>query len=92
MQIPRELKIKYLERRKLEIDHLNWSLDNDDFGPALKLGHQVKGNAKTFECPQIAPLGQEIESAAKNKDKDMIRKLIQKMSFELQLASQQFLH
>lgn len=83
MQVPVELKRKYLERRIQDIDHLMSSLEKDDFGPAIKLGHQVKGNAVTFEFPQMAPLGVEIENAARNRDKESIKNLIQKMASEI---------
>lgn len=90
MQVPVELKRKYLERRIQDIDHLILSLENNDFGPAIKLGHQVKGNAVTFDFPQMAPLGIEIENAAKNKDKESIKNLIQKMSSEIHQARMLF--
>ncbi len=90
MQVPVELKRKYLERRIQDIDHLISSLESDDFGPAIKLGHQVKGNAVTFDFPQMAPLGIEIENAAKNQDKESIMSLVQKMASEIQLARLNF--
>ena len=92
MQVPQELKIKYLQRRVEEIHQLICSLDQDDFAPAVRLGHQVKGNAVTFDFPQMAPIGRDIEVAAKNKDKQMIKNLVGKMSQEIELASQQYLH
>ncbi len=86
MQVPVELKRKYLERRIQDIDHLISSLEADDFGPAIKLGHQVKGNAVTFDFPQMAPLGIEIENAAKNQDKESIKSLVEKMASEIHQA------
>ena len=90
MQIPVELKRKYLERRIENIDFLISSLEKNDFAPAIKLGHQVKGNAVTFDCPQIAPLGVEIEFAAKNEDMEGLRHLIQIMASEIQQARLNF--
>ena len=66
------------------------SLENNDFGPAIKLGHQVKGNAVTFDFPQMAPIGIEIENAAKNQDKESIMDLIQKMATEIHQARLMF--
>ena len=51
---------------------------------------QVKGNAVTFDCPQIAPLGVEIEFAAKNEDMEGLRHLIQIMASEIQQARLNF--
>lgn len=90
MQIPVELKRKYLERKIQDIDHLISSLEKNDFAPAVRLGHQVKGNAATFDFPQIAPLGIQIENAAKKHDVDGIKTLIQMMVAEIQLARLKF--
>lgn len=90
MQVPVELKRKYLERRVQDIQHLMSRLEDDDFAPAMKLGHQVKGNAVTFDFPQMAGLGIEIENAAKKRDKEGIRDLVQKMSHEIHNARQLF--
>lgn len=90
MQVPVELKRKYLDRRIQDIDHLISSLEENDFAPAVKLGHQVKGNAVTFDFPQIAPLGIEIENAAKNQDKAGVIHLTQLMANEIQIARMLF--
>jgi HPt (histidine-containing phosphotransfer) domain-containing protein len=90
MQVPVELKRKYLDRRIQDIDHLISSLEVNDFGPAVKLGHQVKGNAVTFDFPQIAPFGIKIETAAKKQDKEGVKHLIQLMASEIHLARLSF--
>ena len=79
MQVPVELKIKYLSRRRLDIQKLKTSLDQGDYSFAAKLGHQVKGNAVTFDIPQIAFIGLEIEKAAKKQDKERVKFLADKM-------------
>ncbi len=86
MQVPLELKKKYLERRTEDIQVLISSLEKNDFGPALRVGHQVKGNAVTFDFPHIAPIGQQIELAAKNQNKEELRALILLMATEIDLA------
>jgi HPt (histidine-containing phosphotransfer) domain-containing protein len=86
MQVPVELKIKYLSRRFQDIELLRLSLEQDDYSLAQKLGHQVKGNAVTFDFPQIAFIGVEMEKAAHNKDKEKVKILIQKMESVLQSA------
>jgi len=90
MEVPVELKIKYLDRRRVDINHLLSSLAENDFDLAIKLGHQIKGNAATFEFPRIGPIGSDIENAAKNGDKEQIRILIQKMASEIKISSQTF--
>lgn len=79
MQVPVELKIKYLNRRFQDIERIRACLENDDYTFAQKLGHQVKGNAVTFDVPQIAFIGLEMEKAAEKKDKEKVKILIQKM-------------
>lgn len=90
MQVPVELKIRYLSRRIQDIERLRQSLDQDDYTFALRMGHQVKGNAVTFGVPQIAFLGFEIENAAKKKDKEKVKILMQKMETELHLLDNHF--
>jgi HPt (histidine-containing phosphotransfer) domain-containing protein len=90
MQVPVELKIKYLSRRFQDIQRLRSLLEQDDYSFAQKLGHQVKGNALTFDVPQIAFIGHEMERAALKKDKEKVRLLIQKMETALQSIQLQF--
>ena len=79
MDIPVELKTRYLRRRLEELNRLNVSLENGDFSIALNLGHQVKGNAVTFELPDIGRIGSKIEIAAKNKNKEEVKLRAQEM-------------
>ena len=74
----------------IDIDHLISSLDMNDFTPAVMLGHQIKGNAATFDFPQIAPLGLQIENAAKNQNKEQVRTLVNLMASEIHLARLKF--
>jgi hypothetical protein len=90
LQVPLELKIKYLNRRILDLEGLKTSLNNGDYSLALKLGHQVKGNALTFDFPQMAPLGIEIEKAAHRMDRDMVMLLANKMETAIRLAQSSF--
>lgn len=83
MKLPRELKKKYLDRRLEDIKLLRLTLDQGDFSHALRVGHQVKGNAVTFEVPRLAPIGNEMETAAKRRDMEKLRILIQRMEVEL---------
>lgn len=90
MQVPVELKMKYLDRRIQDIENLRKSLESDDYSHALRLGHQVKGNAVTFEFPQMAFIGVEIENAAKKKDKERVKMLVQKMESAILAARDNF--
>lgn len=84
MQVPVELKIKYLSRRIQEIEKLKVSLEEGDYSLAQKIGHQVKGNAVTFDVPQIAFIGLEMEKAAQRQDKERVKILMSKMESAIQ--------
>ncbi|MFP5386088.1 MAG: Hpt domain-containing protein [Bacteriovoracia bacterium] len=90
MQVPVELKIKYLSRRMQDIERLRISLEQGDYSFAQKVGHQVKGNAVTFDVPQIALIGFQMEKAAQKKDKETVKILIQKMENIIQSAQIHF--
>lgn len=90
MQVPVELKIKYLSRRLQDIERLRATLEQDDYTFAQKVGHQVKGNAMTFDVPQIAMIGFEMEKAAQIKDKEKVKILIQNMETIIQSVQSHF--
>lgn len=90
MNIPLELKIKYLSRRVQDLEDLRFSVEQGDYSLAQKIGHQVKGNAVTFDFPQMAGIGMELEKAAQKKDKDKVTILIQKMETALHNAQKCF--
>lgn len=72
MRIPIELKLKYLYRRIQDLNGLKFSLEKNDFSVAMRVGHQIKGNAPTFGVPSISLIGFEMEMAAKNRDKKLV--------------------
>ncbi len=90
MQVPLELKLNYLSRRIQDLQQLRESLERDDFSVALKLGHQVKGNATTFEFPQMTHLGLQMEQAAKLQDKVSLSHLATKMETAINNAQALF--
>ena len=84
MRLPKELKFKYLTRRLEEVHLLESSLNEGDFTVAERVGHQLKGNAVTFEIPQIAYIGHEMERAAQMKDTEKLKALIKKLHSSLE--------
>lgn len=79
MQVPTELKKRYLVRRIQEIKNLKDALYVGDYSHALKLGHQVKGNAATFDFHEMGPIGKEMELAASEKNKERVEYLALEM-------------
>lgn len=86
MIVPVELKQRYLSRRIQDLVNLKESLLKNDFSFALKLGHQMKGNAVTFEFPQMASIGDELEQAARRGDKEKLMRLALKMESAISSA------
>lgn len=92
MVVPVELKQKYLSRRIQDLTRLKEALTRNDFQPALRLGHQVKGNADTFEFPHMTSIGAELERAAKREDKETLMSLVSKMESAISSAQNIFMN
>lgn len=76
MQILKEHKVKYLNRRIAEVEELKKSLDVEDFAVAVTIGHRLKGNGETFGFPAISSIGIAMEEAGAAKDKEKLRAII----------------
>ena len=66
--VPHEIKVVYINRRKLDLIECNKALETGDFLFLEKVGHQVKGNAQSFGYDFLASYGVDLETAAKSKD------------------------
>jgi HPt (histidine-containing phosphotransfer) domain-containing protein len=64
MVIPEEMRKKYLDRRRRDIEELLTASDAADTGPFVRVGHQLKGNALTFGYEELAEVGARMEEAA----------------------------
>ncbi len=80
MEIPPKLKQNYIRRRQEDIINCEAALKNDDFKTIEVVGHQMKGNGLSFGFESIAALGQQLELAAKNKNRDELAELMSKFS------------
>lgn len=80
MEIPPKLKQNYIRRRQEDIVNCEAALKNDDFKTIEVVGHQMKGNGLSFGFEVIAHLGQQLEQAAKSKNKDELALLMGKFS------------
>ncbi|NUN05201.1 MAG: hypothetical protein HUU57_05510 [Bdellovibrio sp.] len=68
--IPLESRVRYLKRRQAEINDL---MDSEAAPEVLlekaqKIGHQVKGNAFTFDFADLTDNAKSLEAAALKKD------------------------
>jgi len=80
MEIPPKLKQNYIRRRQEDIVNCEAALKNDDFKTIEVVGHQMKGNGLSFGFESIATLGQQLELAAKSKNKEELGILMSKFS------------
>lgn len=80
MQILVEQKLKYLTRRKSEVEQLKECVSQDNFDLVGEIGHRLKGNGGTFGFPRISAIGLTLEDAAKAKDKTKLLEGIEKLS------------
>ncbi len=69
MYILSEHKLKYLNRRIIDIEELKNSLSQNDFDLPKIIGHRLKGNGVTFGYPLISEIGIALEMGAIAKDK-----------------------
>ncbi|KHD87139.1 MAG: hypothetical protein OM95_16055 [Bdellovibrio sp. ArHS] len=68
IKLPLEAKKKYLLRRKEELVQIERMKAQIDWDFVVQVGHQIKGNAKTFEFPSLVPLAVSLEEAGRNQD------------------------
>jgi HPt (histidine-containing phosphotransfer) domain-containing protein len=85
--VTREMRLKYLERRTAELHAASEKLAQKDFGFFRSMGHQIKGNAVTFEFPDLTQFGVSMEAMAEAGDAEGIAKAVG----ELKLAVQNYL-
>lgn len=88
LEIRPETRKRYISRREIEIQKILESLEHDDFTTALKFGHQVKGNAKTFNFPDLEELAKLIEDSAMASDREATWQQLIKFKSQLELAKQ----
>ncbi|HEX7675646.1 MAG TPA: Hpt domain-containing protein [Bdellovibrio sp.] len=80
LSVPKESQIRYLSRRQEEIAKVLAELEQGDFELAKKVGHQMKGNASTFNFPELESLGKKLDAAALDKDLEAARSSVNEIS------------
>jgi HPt (histidine-containing phosphotransfer) domain-containing protein len=83
MEIPQELRMAYLDRRKRDLEQCKRSLSGDGFQEIERLGHKLKGSGATFGHPRLSELGELIEIAAKEQDRSKIAAHLKELSIWL---------
>jgi HPt (histidine-containing phosphotransfer) domain-containing protein len=66
--IPQEARIKYIERRKKDIESLRSALAMNTYDEFKRIGHQLKGNAASFGYMDLEKVAIQMEAAGEKRD------------------------
>lgn len=69
MHIPDEMRAKYIERRKRDLEELKLAFSSGNLESFQRIGHQLKGNGATYGYEELGELGRRMEEAGSDKDK-----------------------
>ncbi|MGE4132007.1 MAG: Hpt domain-containing protein [Bdellovibrionales bacterium] len=64
IEIPPEIRSRYLERRQRDLEILQGALQRKSFDEFKRIGHQLKGNAASFGYLELADIAVAMEKAA----------------------------
>ena len=70
MNLPFDMRKTYLDRRFEELNVLKKNINSPDFSLLKKWGHQIKGNAKSFNFDDLTQVAIEFEKIAESKKVD----------------------
>ena len=68
IDIPKEALLKYIERRKTDLENCKKALAAEDYTALARIGHQIKGNASTFGYDELNVIAIDLEDMALKKD------------------------
>jgi len=76
MKISEVMHSRYLERRWEDIRICEELLELQEFDAIARVGHNLKGNGKTFGHPEFSTLGEKLEKAANHRDDGQIKEIL----------------
>lgn len=68
MDLPLEMRQKYLMRRTRDVQALRASVNRNSLEEFLRIGHQLKGNAASFGYSDLEKIAMAMETAARAND------------------------
>ena len=80
IDIPEEARLKYIERRKTDLESCRKALAEEDFTTLARVGHQVKGKATTFGFDELSTIAIDLEDFALKKDVNGLNKVISRFT------------
>ena len=93
IQIDEEIKEiipNFLEGREKDINLFKAAIDSEDFDQLESIGHKLKGNAGSYGFDKMSEYGAAIEIAAKNKELEKIKSIVQEFEDHFQSIEIEF--
>lgn len=76
MEISKVMHSRYMERRKEDLQVCERLLELQEFDAIARVGHNLKGNGRTFGHPEFSILGEKLEKAANLRDNLSIENIL----------------
>ncbi len=81
---------KYFETREEDLSIVKKAMNESDFQTIKKIGHRVKGSAKSYGFEEIGELSHKLEVAAENSDLDQCHQLIDTIDKKIHQAKREY--
>lgn len=85
-----KLMPQYFVTRMNDLQTLQQAIKNQDFTTIQKIGHRVKGSAKSYGFDQVGELSQELEWAAENSNEKKCQQIVDQMEDHILAAKRKF--
>lgn len=80
VDIPQEFILKYIERRKTDLESCEQALKSKDFDAIARVGHQIKGNAASFGFDDLGAIAIDMEASALKHDEENLHKVMNRFN------------
>ncbi len=80
IELPKEMRMEYLQRREKDLQDLTVALANLDWTVLRTIGHQLKGNGESYGFPSLGAIGKDLEEAAKQTARKRAEDILNKFS------------
>jgi HPt (histidine-containing phosphotransfer) domain-containing protein len=78
--IPKLNRTIYIQRRISDFDNCTVALSKNDFTTLANIGHQIKGNAKTFGFEELNTIAHDLELYAHQNDTKQLNIVLENFS------------
>ncbi len=74
-----ELKKEFLEKTSENLKNMSEYFEDDNFLEIRKIAHDIKGTAGIFDMAKGSEIGKNLQDAADNENRDVVKQLIDEM-------------